>query len=132
MTYKILVLDLLTKRLSPSIISGIIINNAHKAGTKSKSGESFIAEIIRKGNADAFIKGFTDKPHSVGKGSGFGVQGVEQLMKALQMSNLILVPRIKKSVKDSLDGVQGIRVFENAIKFNRKMEEMHSLLIEIL
>jgi DNA excision repair protein ERCC-4 len=28
-TYKILVLDLLTKRLSPSIISGLIINNAH-------------------------------------------------------------------------------------------------------
>ena len=50
MTYKILVLDLLTKRLSPAIVSGLIINNAHKAGGKGRSGESFIAEIIRKGN----------------------------------------------------------------------------------
>ena len=49
-TYKILVLDLLTKRLSPSIISGLIINNAHQICSKGKSGETFIAEIVRKGN----------------------------------------------------------------------------------
>ena len=61
-TYKILVLDLLTKRLSPAIVSGIIINNAHKAGGRVKTGEIFIAEIIRKGNYEAFIKGFTEKP----------------------------------------------------------------------
>jgi len=50
-TYKILVLDLLTKKLSPSIITGLVINHAHKAGsTGAKTGESFIAEIIRRGN----------------------------------------------------------------------------------
>lgn len=82
-TFKILILDLLTKRLSPSIITGLIINQAHKAGGRAKSGESFIAEIIRKGNPTAFIKGFTDKPWAVGKGSGIGVQGVENLLKSL-------------------------------------------------
>jgi DNA excision repair protein ERCC-4 len=49
-TYKILILDLLTKKLSPSIISGLIINNAHKANAKgagNKTGEAFLAEIIR-------------------------------------------------------------------------------------
>lgn len=61
-TYKILVLDLLTKRLSPAIISGLIINNAQKAAGKTKTGESFIAEMIKKGNPDAFIKGFSEKP----------------------------------------------------------------------
>ena len=40
-TYKILVLDLLTKRLSASIVTGLVINNAHKAGP-GKTGESFI------------------------------------------------------------------------------------------
>ena len=39
-TYKQLVLDLLTKRLSPSVISGFIINNAHKI--KPNNSESFL------------------------------------------------------------------------------------------
>jgi hypothetical protein len=57
-----MVLDLLTKRISPSIISGIIINNAHKANGRAKSGESFIAEMIRRSNPDAFIKCLSEKP----------------------------------------------------------------------
>ena len=62
-TYKILVLDLLTKKLSPSIITGIIINQAHKAGSAhAKTGESFIAEIVRRGNQKSFIKAITEKP----------------------------------------------------------------------
>lgn len=39
-SYKAIVLDLLTKKLSPSIISGFIINNAHKV--EENSPESFL------------------------------------------------------------------------------------------
>jgi DNA excision repair protein ERCC-4 len=121
-TYKILVLDLLTKRLSPSIISGLIILNAHKSG---KSGDSFITELIRKGNPDAFIKCFTEKPQALGK-------NCEAFMKSLQVSNLLLYPRIKKSVKDSIDSGVGMNVIENNIQMNNKMEEIHTMLIELL
>jgi|LauGreDrversion4_2_1035121.scaffolds.fasta_scaffold80188_6 DNA excision repair protein ERCC-4 len=107
-TYKILVLDLLSKKLSASIITGLIVNNAHKAGGKgAKTGESFLAEIIRKGNPDAHIKAITDKSQALSRGS------VESLMKALHVNNLILYPRIKKSIKDSLDEVPGLEILEH-------------------
>jgi DNA excision repair protein ERCC-4 len=61
-SYKILVLDILTKRLSPAIISGLILNNANKSSGRGKSGESFICEILRKGNSHVFIKAITEKP----------------------------------------------------------------------
>ena len=63
-TYKQLVLDLLTKRLSPKIISGFIINNVHKI--KPNDPESFLCKLLiegPEGNPDAFIKGFTSQAH---------------------------------------------------------------------
>lgn len=57
-SYKALVLDLLTKRLSPSIISGFLINDAHKL----KHSEAFLCKLLKKDNPDTFIKCFTDKP----------------------------------------------------------------------
>lgn len=79
-TYKTLVLDLLTKRLSPSIISGFIINNAHKAGAKQSSFEPFLCKLLKKDNPDAFIKTFSDKPQNLIKG---GLIGIEKTMKNL-------------------------------------------------
>lgn len=129
-TYKILVLDLLTKKLSPSIISGLIINCAHKAGSSgTKTGESFIAEIIRRGNQDAFIKAISEKPQGVGRG---GIMGIEAFMKSLQVSQMLLYPRIKKSVKEALDAAEGLSVQQNSLKFTKKIEEIHSLLIELM
>ena len=45
-TYKQLVLDLLCKKLSPLIITGLIINQAHTCTNTCK--ESFLASIIRR------------------------------------------------------------------------------------
>ena len=53
-------------------------------------------------------------------------------MKSLQVSNLLLYPRIKKSVKDSIDSGVGMNVIENNIQMNNKMEEIHTMLIELL
>jgi DNA excision repair protein ERCC-4 len=58
-TYKILVLDLLTRRLATSLISGLIVNHATSAKNK---GDAFLAELVRKANAGAFVHGFTEKP----------------------------------------------------------------------
>jgi DNA excision repair protein ERCC-4 len=77
-SYKCLVLDLLTKRLSPTIISGFIINAVQKLNDKSP--ESFLTQILRKENPDAFIKCVSDKPNSLGRG---GMISVETIMKSL-------------------------------------------------
>jgi len=54
-----LVLDLLTRRLATSLISGLIVNHATSAKNK---GDAFLAELVRKANAGAFVHGFTEKP----------------------------------------------------------------------
>jgi len=56
-TYKQLVLDLLTKRLSPNVISGFVINNAHRI--KPHQSESFLCKLLKAENPSAFIKVFT-------------------------------------------------------------------------
>jgi len=47
-TFKTLILDLLAKKISPSIISGFLINKAHKIETKCP--ESFLTQILKKDN----------------------------------------------------------------------------------
>jgi hypothetical protein len=132
-TYKILILDLLTKKLSPSIISGLIINNAHKANAKgagNKTGEAFLAEIIRQGNQSVFIHAITEKPSALGR---LNLSAMENMMKGIQVNQLILYPRIKKAVKDSLDRDNSLlNVTHAKIKFSKRIEEMHTLLIEIM
>eukprot|EP00347_Sterkiella_histriomuscorum_P024144 403332158 len=128
-SYKAIVLDLLTKRLSPSIISGFIINNAHKV--QENSQESFLCKILRKDNPDnAFIKCISDNPSLIARGGG--IFGIENLMKILQVNNLYIYQRIKKSIKDSIDNVKQIKVIENGLKFTKRMDEMHTILIELL
>ena len=47
-TYKQLVLDILCKKVSPLIITGLIIAGAHKCTHTCK--ETFLAELIKKEN----------------------------------------------------------------------------------
>lgn len=53
-------------------------------------------------------------------------------MKRLQVNNLILYPRIKKSIKDSLDSAKSLQIIEHSLKFPKKFEEIHGLMIELL
>lgn len=86
-------------------------------------------QILRRDNADAFIKCISDKPNAVGKGTIFGV---ESLMKCLQVNTLLLYPRIRKCIKDTIDDVGLIRVIENKLTFTKRMEQMHTILIELM
>jgi len=44
----------------------------------------------------------------------------------------VLYPRIKRSVKESLDGGRGLEILEHSVPFTKRMEELHSLLVELL
>ena len=54
-------------------------------------------------------------------------------MKNMQMKELLLYPRIKKAVKESLDtGKDGLCISHAKIPFTKIIEEMHKLIIEIM
>ena len=77
-----LILDLLSKKLSPHIITGFIIMNAEKSlkgshafGVNSfMSNVQFCLKVFRRDNKDGFIKAFSANPGAVA-GKATNIQG---------------------------------------------------------
>jgi DNA excision repair protein ERCC-4 len=100
-TTRILVVDLLSGRLSPSDIAGIYVLNAHRVS--DSSGEGFVVRLFRTGgstgNTTGFVRGFSDAPSSFT--SEFGK--TEKVMKALYAKRLHLWPRFQVAVQEDLE-----------------------------
>ncbi len=103
MTYKQLVIDLLSKKVSPLIITGIVINEAQKCH-KAHSSENFLIRQIKKDNPQAFVKCFSDKPHKVVAG---GLAKLELSLVEMNVSFLILLPRVNESVVSTFEENKG-------------------------
>ncbi|KAF9617493.1 hypothetical protein IFM89_036697 [Coptis chinensis] len=96
-TSRILIVDLLTSRIPTSLISGLIILNAHNI--TDTCTESFIVRIFRSFNKNAYIRAFSDKPHSMV--SGFAK--TERIIKCLGLKKLHLWPRFQVYVSQDLE-----------------------------
>ena len=95
-TNRILIVDLLNRVISADLISGLILNAAHRCNDESSEG--FILRIFRQSNRHGFIKAFSDEPHTFA--SGFF--GLDKTMKALHLRSLALYPRFHLAVQASL------------------------------
>jgi ERCC4-related helicase len=73
-SYKVLMLDLVCKRLDPSLITGIIINQ--KSGTTETRSEIFLGEVLRDENPHAFRLWISNRPHVV---VSEGIKSIDQL-----------------------------------------------------
>ena len=99
MSPTIMVTDLLKKKISPLVISGFVILNAETVRYKGCDNSiHFALKLWREENRDGFIKGFTDNANSINS-----YKKVESVMKLLFVDKLILFPRIRKEVKDTLN-----------------------------
>ena len=63
--------------------------------------------------------------------SKFGLNGLQSLMVSLHVDKLVLLPRISKVVRKTLDQVE-LHVFEIPLSMTENVKEMHQLLIEIM
>ena len=88
--------DLLTRRVDPLVITGMLVCNAH--ALSDTSTEAFILRIFRRATAAGFIKAFTDDPLSLV--AGFGK--LEKTMRALYIRKLFLWPRFHEVVRQQL------------------------------
>eukprot|EP00939_MAST-03C_sp_MAST-3C-sp1_P004562 g4562.t1 len=104
-TNRVLVVDLLTKRLKPEHISGFLILNGHRATRTSILG--LILRLYRQKNRTGFIKAFTDVPS--GLLAGFGK--VEKVLQSLLVPRMHLWPRFNAEVKSTIQGVKPELVF---------------------
>ncbi|KAI5434541.1 DNA repair endonuclease uvh1 [Lathyrus oleraceus] len=96
-TPRILIVDLLTNKLPASIISGLIILNAHSVSETST--EAFIVRIFRSLNRSAFVRVFSDRPQAMV--SGFAK--AKRTMKCLHIRKLHLWPRFQVYVSQELE-----------------------------
>jgi len=96
-TTRILVVDMLAKRVPLEYVTGIVVNRAHKIGESSQ--EAFILRMFREGNEHGFIKGFSDAPYAFMR----GFAQVERVMKQLFVRKLFLWPRFHVDVNEALE-----------------------------
>ena len=65
-TSRILILDLLQKRVQPECITGLVVLDAHRV--TSNSVEAFILRLYRAKNSTGFVKAFSDNAESLAGG----------------------------------------------------------------
>ena len=122
---RILVVDMLTKRIPIEYITGIMVQRAHKIGTSSQ--ESFILRMYREINSDGFVKGFSDSPTSFLT----GYCQVERVMKQLFVRNLLLRPRFHSDVVACMDKHKP-DVVELSIGLSPTMSAMQLTILDLI
>mmetsp|Transcript_2511 Transcript_2511/g.3624 ORF Transcript_2511/g.3624 Transcript_2511/m.3624 type:complete len:1030 (-) Transcript_2511:85-3174(-) len=95
-TRRILIVDLLTDIIPVDLISGLIVNNAHRV--KESTTEAFIIQVFRS-KSNGFIKAISDDARSFVK----GFTKIEKAMQALRVTKLILYPRFHVQVNKDLE-----------------------------
>ena len=96
-TTRIAAVDILSERLPPTRVAGLVVGNAHRV--TDFSGEAFVARLFRAGNRVGFVRGLTDRPGDLVR----GFNGVERAMKALMVRRVNLWPRFHLGVRACLD-----------------------------
>ena len=91
-----LVVDLLQKRVPTHLISGFLVNNAHRVD--EDSAEAFILRLFREKNRTGFIKAFSQSPEHFSTAQKLG-----KVMRALQVQTLHLWPRFRMEVIQSIE-----------------------------
>ena len=124
-TSKILVMDMLTKRVPMEYITGILVARAHKIAESSQ--ESFILRMFRESNSHGFIKAFTDLPTSFMA----GYCQIERVMKLLFVRHLFLRPRFHNEVAACLESHKP-DVVEVDIEITPKMRKIQLSLLDLL
>ncbi|PQM40789.1 DNA repair endonuclease UVH1 isoform X2 [Prunus yedoensis var. nudiflora] len=124
-TPRILIVDLLAKKLPTSQIAGLIIPTVHSL--TETSTEAFIVRIFRSLNKTAFVRAFSDKPHSMV--SGFAK--AERIMKCLYIRKMHLWPRFHVDVSQELER-EAPEVVDIRVPMTKHMVGIQKAIIEVM
>ncbi|KAI9256178.1 hypothetical protein BY458DRAFT_558426 [Sporodiniella umbellata] len=123
-TSRILAVDMLLGRVPISLISGILIHNAHTV--KPDSMVHLILRIYREENTEGFIKAFSDRPELF-----VGFSPLQNTMKALFLRKVHLWPRFQLVVSENLSNVDS-EVIELRQPMTSSAETIQQSLVECL
>ncbi|KAJ1972664.1 DNA repair protein RAD16 [Dimargaris verticillata] len=124
-TSRMLVMDLLTDRLSASLVTGVIVNHAHQV--RDTSTEAFILRLLREKNHDVFIKALSDSPESF----AMGFASLEKALRALKLRHTFLWPRFHMDVTADLERAK-IEVVELRLPLSQTLQEIQLAIMDCL
>ena len=122
---RVLLMDLLHSRIPIPLITGIMIQNAHKVSEYGM--EAFCLYLLRKQNESAFIKAFSDDPESLIR----GFSKAEKILKTLRVSNLFLYPRFHVGINSELSHSR-IEIIEINSALTQRMRMIQMSILGIL
>jgi DNA excision repair protein ERCC-4 len=123
-TSRILVVDLLTKLLDPSTITGLVVLHSEKIVATSL--EAFILRIFRQNNKTGFLKAFSDSPEPFTT----GFAPLSTMMRNLFLRNVSLWPRFQVVVAQSLEGKKKAEVIELEVPMSDSMRDIQNAIME--
>jgi DNA excision repair protein ERCC-4 len=125
-TTRILIVDMLNKRIPVDLVTGILINHAHRI--TEISPEAFILRLYRNENQQGFIRAFSDEPESFAT----GIWKLEKSMKVLYQRHVHLWPRFHVQVKHDIEKHAQVDMIELRIPMTQCMKEVQQGLWECL
>eukprot|EP00944_MAST-04C_sp_MAST-4C-sp1_P000939 g939.t1 len=125
LTSRILILDLLQKRVQPSCITGFFIYDAHRV--TELSIEAFIIRLYRRVNRDGFVKAFTENAPVLSRGFG----KTQKILHCLSVDKMFLWPRFHKDIIETLKA-NPPEVIELAQPLTDSMEKIQSGIVKVM
>lgn len=122
---RVLLMDLLHDRIPIPLITGVMIQNAHKVSEYGM--DAFCLYLLRKQNEAAFIKAFSDDPESLIR----GFSKAEKILKTLRISNLYLYPRFHIGINTELSHSK-IEIVEINSTLTQRMRMIQMSILGIL
>ncbi|KAJ1023856.1 hypothetical protein NDA13_004690 [Ustilago tritici] len=124
-TSRILVVDMLSKRIPTGLITGLVVLHAEKV--TSASVEAFIARIYRQENKEGFLKAFSDNPEHF----TMGISPLQTVLSQLHVRKVELWPRFHQQTSKDL-GQRKADVIELHQPLSRSMRNIQTAIIECL
>ncbi len=124
-TSRILVVDMLSKRIPTGLITGLVVLHAEKVTPTSV--EAFIARIYRQENKEGFLKAFSDNPEHF----TMGISPLQTVLSQLRIRKVELWPRFHQQTSKDL-GQRKADVVELHQPLSRSMRNIQTAIIECL
>lgn len=125
LTTRILVVDLLKKRIPIELISGIFVLNAHNVIESCQ--EAFALRLYRQKNKTGFVKAFSNNVEAF----TFGYGHVEKVMRNLFITELLIWPRFQATIQKSLKPFEP-QIVEFSVPMSHKMIMIQTCLFDLM
>lgn len=125
LTTRILVVDLLKKRIPIELITGIIVLRAHKIIESCQ--EAFALRLYRQHNKTGFIKAFSSSSEAFTYGYGH----VEKVMRNIFVKELFIWPRFHVTIQKILKAYEP-QVIELHVPMTSKMVLIQTNILDIM